>query len=163
MKGTIFIDGNGRVDPGNKALIRLVGVGTIYFSGSVVLKGTNICAAYSGTNCDWTKPGTGHWDVSQNFLAIVAGVVGGGGQSETTDSTVSTSLSSVGFQGELTSANKTEVSTSSSTQGPLVQKSMVLRNALKTYEFGTLTNVPTATPDNQILSVTVAPPTGFSG
>jgi hypothetical protein len=89
--------------------------------------------------------------------------VGGGGQSETTDSTISISLRSAGFQGELTAANKTEVATASSTQGPLVQKAMVLTNSLRTYQFGSLSDVPTATPDNQITSVQIAAPTGFSG
>jgi Tfp pilus assembly protein PilV len=163
VHGTIFIDGNARIAPSNKPVIRVVGVGTIYVSGSMVISGTNVCEAISGNTCDWTKPGTGHWDVSQNFLAIVAGVVGGGGQSETTDSTISISLNSCGFQGELTAANKTEVSTASSTQGPLVQKAMVLRNSLRTYQFGSLSDVPTATPDNQITSVKVAAATGFSG
>jgi hypothetical protein len=163
VHGTVFIDGNARIAPSNKPVIRVVGVGTIYVAGSMVISGTNVCAAVSGNNCDWTKPGTGHWDVSQNFLAIVAGVVGGGGQSETTDSTISISLNSCGFQGELTAANKTEVSTASSTQGPLVQKAMILRNSLRTYQFGSLSDVPTATPDNQITSVQVAAPTGFSG
>jgi hypothetical protein len=163
IHGTVFIDGNARIAPPNKPLIRVVGVGTIYVAGSMVISGTNVCAASSGNNCDWTKPGPGHWDVTQNFLAIVAGVVGGGGQSETTDSTISISLNSCGFQGELTAANKTEVSTASQTQGPLVQRSMVLRNSLRTYQFGTLSDVPTATPDNQILSVRVAGATDFSG
>jgi hypothetical protein len=40
---------------------------------------------------------------------------------------------------------------------------MVLTNSLRTYQFGSLTDVPTATPDNQITSVRVAAPTGFSG
>jgi hypothetical protein len=93
----------------------------------------------------------------------VAGVVGGGGQSETTDSSISISLNSCGFQGELTAASKTEVSTASSTQGPLVQRSMILRNSLRTYQFGSLSDVPTATPDNQITSVKVSAATGFSG
>jgi hypothetical protein len=163
IHGTVFIDGNARIAPSNKPLIRVVGVGTIYVAGSLVISGTNVCAAYSGNNCDWALPGTGHWDVTQNFLAVVAGVVGGGGQSETTDSTISISLNSAGFQGELTAANKTEVSTASSTQGPLVQRGMILRNSLRTYRFGSLSDVPTATPDNQILSVKVAPATGFSG
>jgi hypothetical protein len=163
IRGTVFIDGNARIAPSNKSLIRVVGVGTIYLSGSMVISGTNVCSAYSGNNCDWAKPGAGHWDVTQSFLAVVAGVVGGGGQAETSDASISISLNSCGFQGELTAANKTEVSTSSSTQGPLVQKSMVLRNSLRTYAFGSLSDVPTATPDNPIVSVTVGAPTGYTG
>ena len=91
IHGTVFIDGNARIAPSSKPLIRVVGVGTIYVAGSMVVAGTNVCAAYSGSSCDWAKPGAGHWDVTHNFLAIVAGVVGGGGQLETTDSSVSIS------------------------------------------------------------------------
>jgi hypothetical protein len=164
IKGTAFIDGNARIAPSNKQVIRVVGIGTIYVSGSLVISGTNVCEAVSGNSCDWTKPTIpGHWDVTQNFLAVVAGVVGGGGQSETSDSTISISLRSAGFQGELTAANKTEVATASTTQGPLVQRGMVLTNSLRTYQFGSLSDVPTATPDNQITSVQVSNPTGFSG
>jgi hypothetical protein len=39
----------------------------------------------------------------------------------------------------------------------------VLNNALRTYEFGTLSEVPTATPDNSIKTVKVLSPTNFSG
>jgi Tfp pilus assembly protein PilV len=163
VRGTVFIDGNARIAPSNKPMIRVVGVGTIYVSGSMVITGTNVCAAYSGSNCDWSLPGSGHWDVSQNFLAIVAGVIGGGGQSETSDSTISIALRSCGFQGELTAMNRTEVSQASTTQGPLVQRGMVLSNSLRTYRFGSLSDVPTATPDNSITSVTIASPSGFSG
>lgn len=165
VKGTVFIDGNARIAPTSVPLIRVVGVGTIYVSGSFVLSGTNLCAAYvfSTKNCDWALPGAGHWDVSKNFLAVAAGVVGGGGQSETPDTSTSVELKSVGFQGEITAANKVDVTTQSYFQGPLVEKSMTLGQSLTTYPFGTLTNVPTATPDNQIKSVTVGSPTGYSG
>ncbi len=165
IRGTVFIDGNARIAPSNVQLIRYVGVGTIYLSGSFVMKGTHVCAAYifASKDCDWALPGTGHWDVSSNFLQIVAGVVGGGGQSETPDSSTSVELSSASYQGGLTAASKIDVGQSTTTQGPLVEKSMTLGQALVTKPFGTLTNVPTATPDNQIKAVKVLPPTNYSG
>jgi Tfp pilus assembly protein PilX len=165
VKGTVFIDGNARIAPSNIQLIRYVGVGTIYVSGSIVLKGTHICAAYvfASKDCDWSTPGTGHWDVSQNFLQLVAGVVGGGGQSETPDTNTSVEIASASYQGGITANLKTDVSSGSTTQGPLVQNSMNLGQSLVTKPFGTLTDVPTATPDNQIQSVKVLAPTDFSG
>ncbi|HZC29308.1 MAG TPA: hypothetical protein VE269_06175, partial [Gaiellaceae bacterium] len=165
VKGTIFIDGNARIAPSNIPLIRYVGVGTIYISGSFVLKGTNLCAAYvfSAKDCDWSLPGSGHWDVTTNFLQLVAGVVGGGGQSETPDSSTSVELSSAGYQGGITAASKTDVGSSTTTQGPLVQRSMTLGQSLVTKPFGTLTDVPTATPDNPIQAFKVLPPATFSG
>jgi hypothetical protein len=165
IKGTVFIDGNARIAPTNVQLIRYVGVGTIYISGSFVLKGTHVCAAYifSAKDCDWALPGTGHWDVSQNFLQIVAGVVGGGGQSETPDSSTSVELNSASYQGGITANLKTDIGSSTTTQGPLVQRSMTLGQSLTTKPFGTLTDVPTATPDNPISAYKVMPPNTFSG
>jgi hypothetical protein len=156
----VFIDGNARVDGGNISLVKYVGVGSIYLSGSFVVKGTKLCAAVASpaTNCDWAKPGAGHWDVANNFLDVVAGGVGGGGQTETADSTVSVALVSAAYQGAVTAANRIDVTSQSSFQGPLVERSLTLGQALTTYPFGTLSYVPTATPGNPVKSVTVGSP-----
>jgi len=165
VKGTVFIDGNARVDPGNIPVVKYVGVGSLYLSGSFVLKGAKLCAAVASpaTDCDWTKPGAGHWDVANNFLDVVAGGVGGGGQSETADSTVSVALVSAAYQGAVTAANRVDVTSQSSFQGPLVEQSLTLGQSLTTYPFGKLAYVPTATPGNLVTAVTMAAPTGFSG
>jgi hypothetical protein len=165
VKGTVFIDGNARIAPTNIQLIRYAGVGTIYLAGSFVLKGTHLCAAYvfSSKDCDWSLPGSGHWDVSKSFLEIVAGAVGGGGQSETPDILTSIELASASYQGALTAALKMDVGSSTTLQGPLVEQSLALAQSLTTKPFGTLTDVPTATPDNQIQAVKVLPPVITSG
>ena len=165
LKGTVFIDGNARVDGGNIALVKYVGVGSLYLSGSFVLKGTKVCAATVSpySDCDWNKPGAGHWDVANNFMDVVAGGVGGGGQSETADSTVSVALVSAGYQGAVTAANRVDVTSQSSFQGPLVERSLTLGQSLTTYPFGKLAYVPTATPGNLVTAVTMAAPTGFTG
>lgn len=163
LKGTLFIDGNARIEPQSMPLVRYQGVGSLYLTGSFVIKGTNVCAAYSGSNCDWAKPGSGHWDVANNFMDIVAGGLGGGGQSDATDTTISVSLVSAGYQGAVTAANRVDVSSQSYFQGPLVERELTLGQSLTTYPFGKLTNVPTATPGNPIKSVTLNSPTGFSG
>jgi hypothetical protein len=160
LKGTVFIDGNARVDIGGA--VKYQGVGSLYLAGSFVVKGTNFCAVVSGTTCDWSLPGSGHWDVQNNFIDVVAGVVGGGGQSETPASDVSVELSSAGFQGAVTASQRVDVSTNSSFQGPLVESAMTLGQSLTTYPFGTLSYVPTATPGNPIKSVILGTP-GFSG
>ena len=161
-RGTIFIDGNARIDGGNIGLIKYVGVGSLYVTGSFVFKGTKVCAAVSGSNCDWAKPGAGHWDVANNFLDIVAGGIGGGGQADASDSSISVSFVSSGYQGAVTAANRVDVSSSSSFQGPLVERTLTLGQSLTTYPFGKLSYVPTATPGNPVSSVIVGKPTGFS-
>jgi hypothetical protein len=163
VKGTVFIDGNARITPSSTPVVQYQGVGSVYVSGSVVIKGTNVCAKVSGSTCDWALPSSSHWDVANNFLDIVAGGVGGGGQSETADSTVDVVLSSSGYQGEVTAENRVDVSQQSSFQGPLVERSLTLGQALTTYPFGTLSYVPTATPGNPIKAANLSTPTGFSG
>jgi hypothetical protein len=165
LKGTVFIDGNARVDGGNISTVKYVGVGSLYVSGSFVLKGTKLCAAVASpaTDCDWAKPGAGHWDVANNFLDVVAGGVGGGGQSETADSTVSVAFVSAGYQGAVTAQNRVDVTSQSFFQGPLVERSLTLAQSLTTYPFGKLAYVPTATPGNLVTAVTMAAPTGFTG
>jgi hypothetical protein len=160
LKGTVFIDGNARIDIGS--VIKYTGVGSLYLSGSFVVKGTNVCAVVSGSTCDWSLPGSGHWDVQNNFIDVVAGIVGGGGQSETPATDVSVEFYSSGFQGAVTAAQRVDVSTQSSFQGPLVERSMSLGQSLATYPFGTLAYVPTATPGNPIKSVILGTP-AYSG
>jgi hypothetical protein len=163
VKGTIFIDGNARVDNSSTGYLRYQGVGSIYVSGSFVIKNVNVCAVLSGTTCDWSLPGSGHWDVQNNFLEVIAGGVGGGGQTETPDSNTSIELQQGGWQGGMTAANKLDVGSSSYFQGPLVERQLTLGQSLTTYPFGTLSYVPTATPGNPIKSVNLGTPTSFGG
>jgi hypothetical protein len=72
-------------------------------------------------------------------------------------------LTSASYQGGITANLNTDVSSGSTTQGPLVQRSMTLGQSLVTKPFGTLTDVPTATPDNPIAAYKVMPPDSFSG
>jgi hypothetical protein len=163
VKGTVYIDGNARIAPGG--IVRYTGVGSLYLSGSFVIKNTKVCAALNSgaTDCDWSLPGSGHWDVASNFLEVVAGGVGGGGQSETPDSNTSVELQNSSWQGAMTASNKLDVGSSSYFQGPLVERSLVLGQSLTTYPFGTLSYVPTATPGNPVKAVNLGTPTGFGG
>jgi hypothetical protein len=63
----------------------------------------------------------------------------------------------------MTAASKLDVGSSSNFQGPLVERQLTLGQSLTTYPFGTLTNVPTATPGNPIKALTLGTPTGFGG
>lgn len=163
VRGTVFIDANARIDPGGgHPVVREVGVGSLYLSGSLVIKNTNVCSAWSGSSCDWSLPGTGHWDVTNNFLNIVAGGYAGGGQTETAASNVSVEFVNVGYQGAVTAADRVDVGATTSFQGPLVEKSLTLGQSLTTYPFGTLSSVPSGTPGNQTKSVAIGTPTDYS-
>ncbi len=117
VNGAIFIDGNVGID--SSGTIAYSGIGTIFSSGSFVLKGTSLCAvvAANGKDCDW-QAGAGHWDPNTRFLEIVAGDKQACCAPDVPAGDVSVELSSVSFQGGIEAANRIDVSTSSSTQGP---------------------------------------------
>lgn len=154
VNGTVFIDGNARIDTGG--VITYTGMGTLYLSGSFVLKNTNLCAVASGGTCDWTL-GSGHWQPSTcpavdsakdcKFLNIVAGYVGGGGQADIATSDISVEFLSSGYQGGILAAQRFDIGTSSSTMGPIVSRRMTVGQSLTTYLFPQLTTVPAGTPD----------------
>ena len=154
VSGTVFIDGNARIDSGG--VITYTGMGTLFLSGSFVLKNTTVCAVASGNDCDWTL-GSGHWRPSTcpavdsakdcKFLNIVAGYVGGGGQSDVPSSDVSVEFLSSGYQGGILAAQRFDIGTTSSTMGPIVSSRMTVGQSLTTYLFPQLTTVPAATPD----------------
>lgn len=162
INGAIFIDGNVRID--SSGTVAYTGMGTIFASGSFVLKGTNLCAviAANGRDCDW-QTGAGHWDPNTRFLEIVAGDRQACCAPDVPAGDVSIELSSISFQGGVEAANRIDVSTSSSTQGPLIARSLTAAQSLITYPFPSVTNVPVAAPGNQPVLPTAQRPQGFSG
>jgi hypothetical protein len=171
VNGTVFIDGNGRIDTGGVVTYR--GMGTLFLAGSFVLKNTNLCAVASGSSCDWTL-GSGHWQPSNcpatdatkdcKFLNIVAGYVGGGGQADVGASDVSAEFISSGYQGGILTAQRFDISTTSSTMGPIVSSRMTVGQSLTTYLFPQLTTVPEGMPDgSQPKFGTPQTPRNFAG
>jgi Tfp pilus assembly protein PilX len=150
IRGTIFIDGDARVDPGTgNATIRYTGQGALWLSGSFVIKNTNVCGAVSGSSCDWNL-GAGHWDPNATFLEVVAGYKGGGVQSDVSASDVTIELQSAGFQGGMESMQRMDIGSSSTTMGPLVTSSLTMGQTLTTYVFPHIVTVPASTPDDPV-------------
>jgi len=171
VNGTVFIDGNARIDTGG--VVTYTGMGTLFLSGSFVLKNTNLCAVASGSSCDWTL-GSGHWQPSNcpaadpakdcKFLNVVAGYLGGGGQADISTSDTSVEFLSAGYQGGILAAQRFDISTSSSTMGPIVSSRMTVGQSLTTYLFPQLTTVPEAMPDgSQPKFGTPQTPKNFAG
>jgi hypothetical protein len=159
--GTVFIDGNARIDSGSYVKTR--GMGALFLSGSFVLKNTSVCNVVSGINCYWTLNQPSSWNPNENFFEIVAGWKGGGGQADISTSDVTVQFISAQFQGGMQSAGRVDVATSSSTQGPLVMSKVTLAQSLNTYPFPTLENVPVATPGNEPAYSMPQPPKDFGG
>jgi hypothetical protein len=160
VNGTVFLDGNARIDSGS--LVTYRGQGSLYLSGSFVLKNTQLCALPSGSSCDWAL-GDGHWDPNKSFLNIVAGYKGGGGQNDAGSSDISIELRSVGFQGGMLAHQRLNVGSSSSTMGPIVSRKLTVAQSITTYPVPLLTEVPVAMAGNPVAFATPLPPTNYGG
>jgi hypothetical protein len=160
VSGSVFIDGNVRIDSGG--VISYSGIGALFASGSLAIKSTSVCAviAANGRDCDWQS---GHWDPNSKFLELVAGHKALCCAADIPAGDVSIELNGVGFQGAIQSTDRIDVSTSSSTEGPLVAHRLTVGQSLTTYPFPTLANVPVATPGNSGPFATPQPPQSFSG
>jgi hypothetical protein len=162
VNGAIFVDGNIRVDA--SGVISYSGIGAIFSSGSFVLKGTSLCAvvAADGKDCDW-QTGAGHWDPNSRFIEIVAGDKQACCAPDIPAGDVSVELNGSGVQGRIQAASRIDVSTSSSTQGPLIANKLTVGQSLTTYYFPSLVNVPASTPGNSPVYSTPQPPQNFTG
>jgi Tfp pilus assembly protein PilX len=160
LNGSIFFDGNLRIDAGG--VVTYSGIGALFTSGSLVLKSTNVCAvvAADGRSCDWQP---GHWNPNTKFIEFVAGHKAGCCAPDIPAGDVSIELNGIGFQGGMQSTDRVDVSTSSSTEGPLIAHRLTVGQSLNTYPFPTLQNVPVATSGNQPVYAAPQPPQSFTG
>jgi hypothetical protein len=163
VNGAIFIDGNARIDAGGT--VSYVGMGTLFVSGSLVIKSTNLCAVISpanGRDCDW-QVGSGHWDPNTRFLALVTGHKATCCAPDVPAGDVSVELVSVGFQGGVQATDRIDVSTGSTTQGPIVAHRLTVGQSLNTYPFPNLDQVPIGLPGQPPQPPTADPPRNFGG
>ena len=79
VKGTIYIDGSVKAEKSwaARSAATYEGQGSIYMSGSFLLKNAKLCAVVSGNDCDVSgddpdDPNDGFWDPNKNALIIVA-------------------------------------------------------------------------------------------
>jgi hypothetical protein len=158
VSGTVFIDGNAVID--NGFTNDYDGQGTIYLSGSLLLKSSNLCAVVSGSTCDWAA-----WNPNTAFLGIVAGGKGGGGQSDV-GADVSIEIKSVHFQGGLYGVQRIQIDTAAGgpeVQGPMVAPSVVITQSITTHSFPAVTIAPTGLAGNQVVYSKPRTPESFSG
>jgi len=162
VNGAVFIDGNARIDAGGTA--SYTGMGTLFVSGSLAIKSTTLCAvvASNGRDCDW-QTGAGHWDPNTRFLVLVTGHKSVCCAPDIPAGDVSVELISVGFQGGVQATDRIDVSTGSTTQGPIVAHRLTVGQSLNTYPFPNLDQVPIGLPGQPPLPPTPDPPHNFGG
>jgi len=159
IRGTIFIDGQAKIDNGQVDTYQ--GQGVLYLSGSfAVANGSKMCAVVSGTDCDFTP---GSWDPSQKLLAVASNGNGGIGV-----------LSGNGIQlgcldrlqGALFATNAVQITggtAGAKHQGPIVASTIILAAAAELKPFTSLTTVPRGLPGQSRAASSVTPPRDFTG
>lgn len=159
IRGTIFIDGQAKID--NGMVDTYVGQGVLYLQGSfAVANGSKMCAVVSGTDCDFSPAA---WNPNQKLLAVAANGSGGVGV-----------LAGNGIQlgcldrlqGALFATNNVQFTTGAvgaKHQGPIVASSITLSAAAELKPFTALSTVPRGLPGQSPASASVDPPTSFTG
>jgi len=144
ISGTVFFDGPGQMS----GSANYDGQGAVYFNGSWTMWQNNLCAIYTGSNCNTTA---GAWTGAPDILVIVANGTTSIGQST--------------FQGALYSNGQVTVSNSAQVQGPIVATVFDLQNQTGTNIFPLNMAVPfgTPTPTNDITEWTLTPPVNYAG
>src|ERR1041385_1316514 len=152
VKGTIYIDGSVVVDNGGTDTYD--GQGSLYVSGTALIKNTNLCAvATASGNC--TASG---WDPNSRLVVFVAD--GSGGQVPVNDSI---QLVSATFQGALYGTWAIENDTTSSVIGPMIGSTVILGQSVTT-SFPAIRIVPPGMPALQnTIYAQPRPPTGYTG
>ena len=152
VKGTVYIDGSVVVDNGGTDTYD--GQGSLYVSGTILIKNTKLCAVADGSgNCS-----VAGWDPNSRLLVLVAD--GKGGQVPVYDSI---QLVSAIFQGALYGTNAIENDTTSSVIGPMIGSTVILGQSVTT-SFPAIRIVPTGMPalQNTIYAQPRAP-SGYTG
>jgi hypothetical protein len=152
VEGTVYIDGSAVIDNGGTDTYQ--GQGSLYLSGTLLIKNTKLCAVADGSgNC--TVSG---WDPNSRLLVFAAD--GNGGQVPVGDSI---QLVSAIFQGALYATNAIENDTTSSVIGPMIGNTVILGQSVTT-SFPAIRIVPVGMPalQNTIYAQPRAP-SGFSG
>jgi hypothetical protein len=153
LRGTIFIDGSAYIENGAENTYQ--GQGTIYLSGTFLIKNSTLCArlAASGATCD--TPG---WDPNANVLVIVAN--GPGGIQVPAGDSIQ--LVSSNYQGALYGTNAVDIGTTAQAIGPIVGSTVYLGQSTAT-SFPSLTIAPAGMPGSRVIYAQPNPPQLYGG
>jgi hypothetical protein len=153
VKGTVFLDGSAVIANGGTDIYD--SQGSLYVSGTLLIKNTKLCAvADPSGNCD-----TAHWDPNARLLVFAAD--GNGGQVPVGDSI---QLVSATLQGALYGTNAIENDTTSAVIGPMIASTVYLGQSVTT-SFPAIKIVPNGMPSSAQNTIYAQPraPSGYSG
>ena len=149
IAGTIFIDGNVRIN--NGTLNRYDGRAALYTSGWFQIDSSvGMCAVDSGGSCAWNS-----WDPNTEMLAVVAdGSNSGWGI---------TMASSSSFQGAFYATYGVRLNASTHYDGPIVASEVDLTNSVITSDFPTIESLPESMPATPNVHATPQPVSTYGG
>jgi hypothetical protein len=153
VRGTIFIDGQAKVDNGQ--LNTYEGQGVLYLSGSfAVQNGSKLCAVAAVGECDFTN-----WDSNSKLFAVVTN--GNGGIVLPGYSVLIGCYDR--FQGAIFATNAVQFSSGAKHQGPIVASAFNLGSTVEVKPLGRLTRVPAGLPGQTPSGGAPQGPRDFSG
>ena len=159
VKGTIFIDGSVVVE--NGVTNTYVGQATIYATGTVLIKNSQLCAVLTPdkTACNVNDPGA--WDPNQTMLIFAArGNGANGGHEAQVAVGDGVQLVSAAFQGGLYAEANVDVTTTSRAQGPMIGSTVMLGQTGR-IEFPTINVLPAGAPGLPVPQAILDPPQDF--
>ena len=151
VRGTTFIDGNAQVQ--NGALNTYQGQGSLYLSGTLLVKNSKLCAHVAAGNCD-----SAGWNPNTTMLVVVAN--GPGGIQVPVGDSVQ--LVSSTFQGALYGTNAVEIYTTSQAIGPIIGSTVYLGQSTAT-SFPSVTVAPSGMPGSPMVYAQPNPPQLYGG
>jgi Tfp pilus assembly protein PilX len=159
VSGTIFIDGQAKIDNGQIDTYR--GQGVLYTSGAfAVANGSKMCAVVLLLDCDFTANA---WNPAVNLFTVVSN--GSGGLGVLTGNGIQLGCLDR-FQGALFATNNVQITggaVGAKHQGPIIASTIVLAASAELKPFTSLTTVPRGLPGQSTATRQVRPPTDFKG
>ena len=138
--GTIFIDGGAKIDIGG--IVRYKGQATIYTSGSVLVKNTQVCGYSAGASCTFSS-----WDSTKDLLGFVVNGNGSVAADNQVPGGDGIQFVSSYFEGAVYATNIVDIGTTATVDGPL-DGSTVMLGQSSSSTFSGFTFVPVGMPGN---------------
>jgi hypothetical protein len=151
VNGTMYIDGSAKIE--NGAVNSYTGFATIYLSGTLLIKNSQMCAEIAAGSCS-----TASWTSNSRMLVFV---VGGNGSNAGVQSQTGTGnsilLNSAKFQGALYATYGIDIATTSNADGPLDGAPVKVGQSVNS-TWPAFTVVPAGMPGNPVAYAEPQPP-----
>jgi hypothetical protein len=145
IKGTVFIDGSATIQ--NGSINTYNGFGTIYLSGTLLIKNSSMCAVKTANGSTCTASG---WISDSSMLVFVVNGNGGmNGAASQVGVANGVELVSAYFQGAVYATSAIDISTTSQADGPLDGSTVLLGQSTQS-SWPVFTIVPAGMPGNPV-------------